>query len=1740
MDCRMPNGLFPRKQYLTELFDTFGYPAAIPRNEKMILENPRFCRVPERRCGVRLLIFALAMLLFPSGDLAASLSSGSALPVVRQQVIKQPVNPDPPVVGKQQDEDASDSTLRVFTRAEGATFLPAPRELTRPLIRARRAIAEGEPSRAAELIGQFLIESPNDDFLIAGDRQDGSSSSLRQYAESMLGSLPESALKAYRFRFEIPARQQLDKAVDQVDMGKIADVMMRYFFTEAGQNAAMILGQHELDLGNPISAAASFNKVYQFESARKRFEPELSVLLATSLTLAGDEDYANEVLLAIRDQKQFSGFDFQGVRTPFPKATQNPNEWLASLIGKTELKSNPLVAQWLMTGGNARRNARVQPGLPFLQPVWAISNRTNVELDDEFGPIQMGRGLGSLASQRSNDMASNVWLGQPGIRAIGETIVLTTQGQSIGIDFRTGKRQWSFPGRPIVSVNAPTARLEDMPANRWNGVSNGLSGNWDSTIEASSDGSQLYWTHKLEPDLAAGDVFQGITAKARNALSCVSLKAQGRLVWTVGGKGSIDVEDDLDTEAPLPVQEKNNSIGLEEASFLGAPLPVGKHLYAICNLNQANQLVVLDRETGELIWKQHLATIEFTARNRNPIEPTISPSYANGLVICPTGTGALVAIDVATRTFQWGHQYHSPTRYSTPQSFPWRDSRVVIDGNYVVISALESNRLICLNLESGQPVAGFGKTGMDVPEGKYFACIENENAITVSRSSVAAYKLSDRTQAWTRSIREYGQPSGEGFAADGCYFLPTTERYLLKIDLSDGKILETVDTDEVLGNLVSFRGSILSFDGQHLSRFDTQQNTAREIEEALSQVTSEEELPAQINLQRSRLFALNKEWVKAMRALDLAARGGGLASEKQDRLFLLQRMLTNDIEGAKEEVDRFWDAFNEIEKDKLNGALVDYLIRKNKCNEALARLFDWERRQPMDNTGSSANGEFEMADDNAMEQDFSTFDDAVIKVDSFVIKDRDRVRLSKAQWYKTKLTLILNSAPELKDEIQNAVREQQNEAADSNSVERHIALFRFPSSAIPRDIYEKLANDLMDVGEWNRAKQVIVAMIGFDPGKVFDSGGSSGSGDSRRDPISLEAFKIWARYVSSLRYHDTGRHVLQLVDSGFLKVGREGDQAVEPVLMSLRKALAEAEEPTATTLARNSWGSYNQTQASAVNTGKYNSNLAFQVPHRDTRFSRLDSMTIASHTASRELEFFGPMGSSIQKIATPKITSTNTRDFLEIEHEDNLAIFKRGRDCMVFDLSKLSDSTGQVVLWNAPNYLAIDGIAMGQRSAAGEMAVDRANTGGHNPVFHLSVNGICRADSSNLTCHDPFTGSIRWTRPIKSNSPWLLGDDHHVVLVDHQAKIAEIYNLETGQRRKVMPLPNGFTAVYASVGARAISMTTFSEPNTADAKEDTKAKSEDGSNSTEPKVAKVAQSQISLGMYDFETETYLWEKRLAAGDKMTPLSRQRFLVFSPSGKVEIFDFVNGKQLSQLDIKWNEDELKQIQFVGSTRIASSDLIVFNKAKPTLSSINSPDSAVIAQRLLTHHVFLQGTLVLLDQETMRPKWRSPVELAGFSLVELVPAGSPMIFFQRRVQSTSSVSRPLPRSHQLFGVDFETGEERVSFIHPTTTVQLSGSMSCDSEKGLLELDLGRYVVRIQTELKEDLPPMPVAYSGLLNPLPNTNDGTSNTPLKIEWINESIEQSKDNVLRKGLELERLRQLERSLLQKEFDSIRN
>jgi hypothetical protein len=153
----------------------------------------------------------------------------------------------PPVSAQQQLEDV---------------FFPAPREQRQRLTKAAQALEAGQYSDAVIALGELLSgegedmdSSQQQDFFLGATSKAGTRESLKAKAQQMLGEMNSEGRKLYELRFGPQAKTLLTKAIEENDYQKLVDITRRYFHTQAGYEATILLGRRHLGEGRPLAAA---------------------------------------------------------------------------------------------------------------------------------------------------------------------------------------------------------------------------------------------------------------------------------------------------------------------------------------------------------------------------------------------------------------------------------------------------------------------------------------------------------------------------------------------------------------------------------------------------------------------------------------------------------------------------------------------------------------------------------------------------------------------------------------------------------------------------------------------------------------------------------------------------------------------------------------------------------------------------------------------------------------------------------------------------------------------------------------------------------------------------------------------------------------------------------------------------------------------------------------------------------------------------------------------------------------------------------------------------------------------------------------------------------------------------------------------------------------------------------------------------------------------------------------------
>ncbi len=268
----------------------------------------------------------------------------------------------------------------------------------------------------------------------------------------------------------------------------------------------------------------------------------------------------------------------------------------------------------------------------------------------------------------------------------------------------------------------------------------------------------------------------------RNQLLALDARS-GQVVWEFGGR-------------------------VRDCAILGPPLALGGQLYAAMQVGHDLRLVCLEPLTGRVAWTQTLATFAATlALDGGRRLHAVRLAYADGLLICPTHAGGVLAFDLVARSLAWAHAYRVEAPPPDPSPFMGRGrgrrSRGVfvteppnltshwpvtvpfIAHGKVVLGATDTPALLCLDLRTGSAAWQRERGSSDL----FVAGIADDRVLVVGKGEVRALSLADGKPLWQCGTP---LPCGRGAIAGRLYGLPVRnaagQTEVLAIELAKGTI----------------------------------------------------------------------------------------------------------------------------------------------------------------------------------------------------------------------------------------------------------------------------------------------------------------------------------------------------------------------------------------------------------------------------------------------------------------------------------------------------------------------------------------------------------------------------------------------------------------------------------------------------------------------------------------------------------------------------------------------------------------------------------------------------------------------------------------------------------------------------------------------------------------------------------------------------------------------------------------
>jgi outer membrane protein assembly factor BamB len=867
------------------------------------------------------------VLVFVAALLVTSPAAGQLQP----QVKKRPIQ-IAPAMGIQVRPAAGDEGENGEKKPEdtvGTVFQQPDRKALKALSNARFLLDQNRPTEAIGFL-QSILDGP-EDFFFQPDDNSQVRLSLKGEAQRLIGQMSREGREIYELRHGADARDLMRKAAANGDARGLAEVSRQFFHTQAGYEATFLLGLDHLDHGRPLAGALTLRRLQQECPGVARFEPALSLAIATCWLRSRMPGEAEHVLMRLKET-QSRNILVGGREVALFTKPSDALGWLASLTGPVGTAASGESEQWAMFRGGAARNATVAGSTPLLNMRWRVPTSDHplveqlirqIQGDHEDQGLPALPGLHPLAVHLQPPATFHRGASLPPL-VVTDAVLMRTARNLLAVDFKTGIRLWEVPvsdpaetmlagGNAAVALNQ-TSQLQAGLAQRvWQDATYGT---------LSSDGAYVF---SIE-DLGMGAPRQGgqpmlINVNGRmvqnpagprnyNRLAAHDIRT-GKLKWHVGGGSE---------EFDLP---------LSGAFFLGPPLPLMGQLYALAEIKHEVRLVALDARTGEVIWSQQLAPVDQEA-NRGGMNVRlltgVSPSYADGVLVCPISslaTGAVVAVDLATRSLLWGYPYSrelesqgrsriialrmgmavSPGQKFTGQ---WTDATTIIADGRVLVTPPESEHLHCLNLTDGRVLWKQPRE-----DALFVGGVREGKVLLVAQHDVRAVSLSDGRPAWDGrkvDLPEGAVPSGQGFTSGKEYFLPLSTAEVAAIDLDAGKVSRVARSrgGNVPGNLVCYKEKVISQGADGLEIF-FQFDSLRQLADSRLAANPRD---AEALAWRGEILLDEGKRVEAVAALRLSLE---LAAEPRTRDLLRDAMfegLKSDFakhRGLTEEIERLID-----------------------------------------------------------------------------------------------------------------------------------------------------------------------------------------------------------------------------------------------------------------------------------------------------------------------------------------------------------------------------------------------------------------------------------------------------------------------------------------------------------------------------------------------------------------------------------------------------------------------------------------------------------------------------------------------------------------------------------------------------------------------------------------------------------------------------------------------------------------
>lgn len=778
--------------------------------------------------------------------------------------------------------------------------------------------------------------------------------------KARLEALFRNASEEFREEFSKQYSDLADKlitdAINAGDNEQIRRLTMRYAFCSAARRGQLVLARRALDRGEPLEAALLLGRLL-----RQDEKPDNTVRLQIALcySMAGLEADAADLINRIVREQSDSDLQVAGQSISLPKHPDETPAWL-SQYAESLIKQ---AGGWTQPGGSYRRIASQPRGPAKFGFAWK-SNLFEVQdvlYAEQYNPLltEFREPIEREAQRLLQRNSTIAPAAQPLIT--GHLAILRSPFGIRAVDLLSGELQWEVT-RPDSRLRAAIDERTNQNGDRNRAARDGyatLQGvdprarllyqliRTNTASQMSISGSTLFvvdecsaatWTDDFGYDIGG---ISGETIPA-NFVRAYDVET-GLFKWEVGGQ----------TQNGGQAAGRGNL--LAGFYFLGAPLVLGQRTYVLAESGEGIFLIQIAEpqtiadeadSTGDAavvvspnpsIVRSQILTIPEHKLPRHPVRKHsgLVPSFAQGLLVCPTCDQRIVAVSAEDQSLRWVFRYAGNIRTqelggdnlvlfggrdaldtaSVDMDSRWVDSLPRIADSRVFVTPRDSDLLYCLDLESGKEL-------WTAARGPFHAIgtITSDRIVLVGNQRVSAFNTTDGSPVWSTEIRD-GVVCGLSASNGRVIQIPTDEPAIVTLDLSTGVRLvrQSQDLNRMPGNLLMTEQGLLT---QNLG----------EVTYLAGQTTAS----AASLADRATELLLDQKQTQALELLDqeLAAGRGDKAS-RELLIELMLEALRADFSGNRSRVPRIRELIEQSSADLATAPLLHSVIGMNMTDAAV-------------------------------------------------------------------------------------------------------------------------------------------------------------------------------------------------------------------------------------------------------------------------------------------------------------------------------------------------------------------------------------------------------------------------------------------------------------------------------------------------------------------------------------------------------------------------------------------------------------------------------------------------------------------------------------------------------------------------------------------------------------------------------------------------------------------------------------